>query len=230
MVITIANTVTQSEDSPQGSKAIQKTLRQYELHEKLLRQASAHLQILEEHRRFQQLTTPYGAILAQSTQAELLQAQITQAQALQTQVLQTQALQAVDGVASETARLLTPIDVNWGYKSTQALLLRELQYDPIQSLIRDLSRWEAVQRQLIGPWPLVGPWRHAETMRWLLWALWEGDSDDREAALAELATMIRHPRLSREASFQLRQRSQLMRMSPSEYWRRVVLPQAFLFV
>jgi hypothetical protein len=127
-------------------------------------------------------------------------------------------------------RLLTPIEPHWEYKATRELLLRELQYDPIQSLMRDLSHWEAVQRQLLGPWPLVGAWRHAETMHWLLWALQEGDSDDREAALAELATMIRRPGLGREASFQLRQRSRLMGMSPDEYWRQVVLPQAFLFV
>jgi Bacterial regulatory proteins, luxR family len=62
------------------------------------------------------------------------------------------------------------------------------------------------------------------------WALREADSEDREAAIAELATMIRRPRLGREASFQLRQRSRLMRMSPDEYWRRVVLPEAFLLV
>jgi hypothetical protein len=83
---------------------------------------------------------------------------------------------------------------------------------------------------LVGPWPLVGPWRHAETMRWLLWALQEGDSDDQEAALAELATMIRRPRLSREASLQLRYRARLMQMSPDDYWRRVVLPHALLLV
>jgi hypothetical protein len=42
--------------------------------------------------------------------------------------------------------------------------------------------------------------------------------------------MIRRPRLGREASFRLRQRSRLMQMSPDEYWRQVVLPQALLLV
>jgi hypothetical protein len=168
MAITVSTASTQSEDTPRYSRTIQKALRHLKLQEKLLRQASAHLQILEEHRRFQQLTTRYEATLAQSTQAEMLQAQTAQAQALQTQILQSQALQTVDGLARETARLLTPIDLNWEFKATQALRLRELQYDPIQSLIKDLSQWRAVQRQLIGPWPLVGPWRNAETMRWLL--------------------------------------------------------------
>jgi Bacterial regulatory proteins, luxR family len=76
----------------------------------------------------------------------------------------------------------------------------------------------------------VGPWRDAETLRWLLWALQEGDSGDREAALAELATMIRRPQLGSEASLELRQRSWLMGMSPDDYWRKVVLPQALLLV
>jgi DNA-binding CsgD family transcriptional regulator len=67
-------------------------------------------------------------------------------------------------------------------------------------------------------------------MRWLLWALQQGDSDDQEAALAELATMIRRPRLRREAGLQLHYRARLMRMSPDEYWRQVVLPHALLLV
>jgi hypothetical protein len=219
----------QPEDSPHSSKAIQKILRQQELQNKLLKQASSHLRILEEQWRFQQWTTPYQSSLAQLIRADTIQAQNIQARAIQ----------SMDTLRRETAKLLTPIDLHrlltpidpdLKYKAVQAFRLAQLQYDPVQNLIDSLAYREAIQRQLIGPWPLVNPWRDAETLRWLLWALQQGDSDDQEAALTELATMIRRPRLTHEAGLQLHYRARLMGISTDEYWRRVVLPQALLFV
>ena len=122
MAVTIANTVTQSEDSPHHSKAIQKTLRQQELEEKLLRQASAHIQILEEQRRPQQLTMLYQATFAQSIRAETLQAQTTQAQAiLSIDTLERESTKVLSPV--DLNKLLTPIDPDWEYKATKELLL-----------------------------------------------------------------------------------------------------------
>lgn len=219
MALVISETTVESEAAPDHSEALQKILRRFEerakRQEKLQQSASAWIRILEEQRRLQHLVTPYQAI---------------QAQILRTHPAQDQAIQALDVVERERARLLTPIDPDWQYRAGRAFLQRELQYDPTQGLISSLSQWEALQRQLFGPWPLVGPWRDAETLRWLLWAFQEGDSDDYEAAVSQLAGMIRRPRLSQEARWQLHHRSRLMGMTGDEYWRRVVLPQAFLLV
>jgi hypothetical protein len=228
MAVTRSNPVTQ-EDTPRYSKALQKILHEQKLQEKLLRQASPHLRMLDEQRRIQQLIMPYQPPLAQTIRAETLHAQ----------TLQAQALPSVDALARETARLLspidldkllTPIDLDWTYKATKALLPWELQIDPIQSLIKDLFHWDVIQRQLVGPWPLVGPWRDEQTLHWLLWALREGDSDDQDAACAQLARMIGRPRLRSEARIALQQRARDWKMSPDDYWRRVLLPQALLLV
>jgi hypothetical protein len=215
MALVIVDPTVQSEDTPYFREALQKIRRQYEAREKLLRAVSPWRSILEEQRRLQEFITPYHAI---------------QAQMLPAQTLQAPAIQALDILQRERARLLTPLALDWEYQTSKELLHRELQYHSMQGLIGPLSQWDVIQRQLVGPWPLVGPWRDAKTMRWLLWALQEGDSADQEAAFAQLATIIPRPRLSRKASLQLRQRSRLMQMSPDEYWRRVVLPHALFLV
>ena len=133
MAVTIANTVTESTDTLQHQKAVQKILRQQELQGKFLRQASPHLRILEEQRRFQQLTMPYEPTLAQIIRAETNLAQDIRAQAIQ----------PIDILEREKAwlkppidlhRLLAPIDPDLKYKAIQAFRLAELQYDPVQNL------------------------------------------------------------------------------------------------
>jgi hypothetical protein len=141
-----------------------------------------------------------------------------------------QTLQSLEAFRLETPKSLIPTDLHKLLNPIKPFQLDEFQYNLSQSLIELRASWEAVQRQLVGPWPLVGQWRDAETLRWLLWALQHGDSDDQEAALAELASMIRRPRLTHEAGLQLHYRARLMGISTDEYWRRVVLPQALLFV
>jgi Bacterial regulatory proteins, luxR family len=215
MALVIADPTVQSDDTPHLREALQRIHRQDEAREKLLRAVSPWGRILEEQRRLQEFITPYHAI---------------QAQLLRAQTVQEPAIQALDVFARERARLLPLLELDWESQTRKELLHRELQYHSMQGLIGSLSQWDVIQRQLVGPWPLVGPWRDAKTMRWLLWALQKGDSADQEAAFAELATMIPRPRLSREASLQLRERSRLMRMSPDEYWRWVVLPHALFLV
>jgi hypothetical protein len=92
--------VTQAEDTPHHSKALQKILHEQKLQERLLRQVSPHLRMLDEQRRIQQLIMPYQPPFAQIIRAETLHAQ----------TLQAQALPSINALARETARLLSPLD------------------------------------------------------------------------------------------------------------------------
>jgi Bacterial regulatory proteins, luxR family len=229
MAIVLSDTTDQSENTQHDHAALQQQVKSnlsramastIEAMARLDRQMG----ILGQHARLQQGFQPFDPL------ARMLETE-RQIRQLMTPV-QSQVIQTIDVFGREQDRLrqLTPIDLDWEYTTRRQLLERELLYSPFQSLIDYASQWDAIPRQLIGPWPLMGPWRDARTLHWLLWALQEGDSDDHEAALAELATMIRRPRLSREARLQLHYRARLMRMSPDEYCRRIVLPQAFLLV